>query len=299
MPVRNPRPPLETATGPVTPAERAAVEVAVNPPDLVTRKVVDGLLPFDEQRTASEIVDLRRQGMSIVVEIGRRLEQAREHFRVDGWREQGDGFKGWCERTGIGVRSAYNYIKVVRRLAETGLLDGGETPLLRIDAGVSKMASIIELDPEDIRTLNEGGEIEGVGNLTEVERMTAGELRARLKRREEEILRAEKVHTELREKNADLAGVVAEQQRRLAEPHKPGPIEVEMAGVYVHIVRLAREWQKRPAAERHAAASNGGAVFNMFDEAIQIVNRALLHDVPGTGYAPIPSDLSEDFDVTI
>lgn len=295
MPRRNPRPPLETAVGPVTQAERTAVERTA-PMDLVTRKIVDGLMNFDPERTAAEIVNLRRQGVQIVVEIGRRLMQAHDHYAREGGGHgtQGEGFKGFCERAGLGKSSAYNYIGVVRRLAEQGLLDGGETPLLRIDAGVSKMMNILELGSEDIQVLSEGGTVVGIGDLDAVERMTAGELRARLRDRDRELARARQVQDELTDRVKNAESAVSELRRKQESPHEPNPIERECAGLLISSTKMMQQWQERPQPERIAAHQG---VFNILQQIMDNAQIALLHGTRGNEDVlplPSPADLSPE-----
>ncbi len=170
--------------------------------DPVARVISAGLDPFDETRTAEQTIGFRKEGARIIIEIGRRLVQAREFYRSSGGRgHDGEGFRSFCDRCGIGHSTAYNYIRVVERLAETGLLDS--SPLLDTSAGVSKLLAITELDPEDIRQLDEGGAVEGIGDLDEIERMRVGELRHAIGERRDSQRRAVLRVKELEERLGD------------------------------------------------------------------------------------------------
>ena len=113
MSVRRPRVPTET-TQSIQAAEETTVEqrAAIRDGDVISSKILDGLQPFDESRTANEIVQLRQQHAMIVVQIGRRLEQARVHFLSAGGRGNEGGFGAFCKGCAITSRTAYNYIAV-------------------------------------------------------------------------------------------------------------------------------------------------------------------------------------------
>lgn len=292
MPARNERQSeISAEAGIVT------VEQSPNRPGMIDAEILYGLPAFDEQRSAAEIVNLRRQGAQIVVEIGRRLLQAHGHYAFQGGggaASGGEGFRTFCGRAGVSKSAAYNYIRVVRRLAENGLLDAGSTPLVRIDAGVTKLLTIVELDPEDLRALSDGDQIE-LGDrrvdLDEVDRMTTAELRSALRdSREAQKRAADRVRTaEDREKNAEAA---AAEERRKATSNGLAPTDVEVlfAGVMATAIRWGKEVQDRPRAEREAAYTG---CLRMSDQIVRTVQQALAWEKLGMD-APVIEDEGGD-----
>jgi len=275
MPQRTPRTgPVGPGVGPITPEELAALPEVVD-----TNPVTRGLAPFDPGRTAIEIVNLRRPGAHIVIEIGRRLLQGQQYhaFAGGGGRgTEGEGFRAFCERAGIGYRQAYNYIRIVTRLAETGLLDGGETPLLAMSAGVTKLLTIVELDPEDMRCLDEGGRVPGVGTLDEIDRMTTSELRRRLRDTQGSVDRAKARLKTTEDERDNFRATTEELGRKLREgPYEPCEIAVEFAGQASRLVRWAHSVKDNPRPEREAAYAD---VMNHIDEIVRIIQRALVYE---------------------
>ncbi len=241
--------------GPLESPATEPTDDALEALDPATRTIVEGLAPFDEVRTAEQIVGFRRDCARIVIEIGRRLVQAREHYRATGLRSEGEGFRAFCKGCGIGHSTAYNHIRIAERLAETGLLESAglldSSPLLNMNSGVKKLLAITELDPDEIRELENGGSVEDIGDLDEIEKMRAGELREAVRRHKHGESRAvERVH--------DLERKVAEEtslRQHYEKVAREGPdAPVEPLVRFLEINQMAREWlrgvQDLPRPER-------------------------------------------------
>jgi len=235
----------------VTPESAESEETALEALDPTTRAIVGGLDPFDEVRTAEQIVSFRKEGARIVIEIGRRLVQAREHYKAAGFRgdAEDEGFLAFLSRCGVGQRNAYNHIKIAERLAETGLLE--RSPLLRMDAGVTKLLAITELDPDEIRELDEGGSVEGIGDLDDVDRMRVGELRQAVRQHKDGEQKAvDRVH-ELEAKTAEEKSL-REHYEKVAKEGPVAPVEPLMEFLrYKHmIIEWLKKVQDLPKSER-------------------------------------------------
>ena len=241
----------------VTPESAESEETALEALDPTTRAIVGGLDPFDEVRTAEQIVTYRKEGARIVIEIGKRLCQAREHYKAAGFRgdAEGEGFLVFLKRCGIGQAHAYNHIRIAERLADTGLLESttqlASSPLLKMNSGVKKLLAITELDPDEIRELDEGGSVEGIGDLDDVDRMRVGELRQAVRQHKDGEQKAvDRVH-ELEAKTAEEKSL-REHYEKVAKEGPGAPVEPLMEFLrYKHmIIEWLKKVQDLPKSER-------------------------------------------------
>ncbi|RJF96919.1 hypothetical protein D3870_21365 [Noviherbaspirillum cavernae] len=112
-----------------------------------------------------------------------------------------------CERLNLEVRTAQRMINAALKFSNTTT----SSHLDRI--GTSKLFELLVLDDDDAGTLAQGGEVEGIGDLDDIARMTVRELRAALRELRAESAAKDKL---LEAKNRKLDQLTAQLERKKA-----------------------------------------------------------------------------------
>lgn len=148
-------------------------------------------------------------------EAGRRMAWAREVLDANAWVL-------WIENeVGVGRSTAYRYMKTALAFAPIG----GPSPRM-LD---QKMSAIVEmaahLETDELQLVEEGGEVEGVGTLDDIARMSLRQLKKRLREREKDVKAEQELRTTAQRKleaaHAELdqirLGKSGDDEARLAE----------------------------------------------------------------------------------
>jgi len=150
-----------------------------------TKQLVKELAPFIDEPDAP--FDPKRDGQRLRFhgeEVVRNMfEMGKILVRAKGFLGHGE-WEPWIERhLPISKRTAYNYMTFTKRIVETGVKQ-----LTGPDVGIGKALELLtSLTDEDIQALDGGEELDGVGTLGDVGRMTKSELRTALIARRDEV----------------------------------------------------------------------------------------------------------------
>jgi len=203
------------------------------------------------------------------VRIGQLLLVAKAEFAKPGARD-GGGYLKWLPLTGVSERTARVYMQVTRR-AESVRMDKLLTPSMAL----RKLIDITsKLDDADIETLNEGGSVDGVGTLDEVERMSGRELRERVRSLTGSTEKLKKIVADKDKRLDDMTAANSEYKRQIAEgPTAPTDIEKGFSDVFAAGLRWAHAVKDKPRPERESALK---AVMGGYDQLAKIILRALI-----------------------
>ncbi|GAB6393630.1 MAG: hypothetical protein MdMp014T_3003 [Treponematales bacterium] len=195
---------------------------------------------YELSRLESEVRFYQQQAGAALLEMGRRLIVIKAH-------EEHGAFMESLERMGLAYRSAAYAMAAARKFANVPTWADLEGP---------KLKALTVLDEEDIKNLEDGKAVDGLGTLDEIERMTTRELREAL-RKERDKRKREKEAQEraIAQKEAKINEL--DQQLRYQQP----PTKEQIA--IAELARLTHDYTL-------TIAKVNGAI----DEARQIINQA-------------------------
>ena len=244
--------------------------------DEIADRLTGDLLPFEENRSASEIVGNLVKGARAIFDAGRILWQAREHYRSVGGRgENSNGLSGFAEfserRVGISYQTANMYVRIAENLAHANV--SSDSPVWR-QQGASKILAITSIAPADFKTLEEGGSVEGIGSLDDVARMTTAQAKNAVRQYKKDMNVAIEDNKKLRTVSSELAAEVIELRRKIVDgPSAPTPIGEEFAALMVRITTWCQSVKLRPQVEREGAWRD---VVTQYDAISYTLRRALV-----------------------
>jgi hypothetical protein len=155
-------------------------------------------LTYNRDRMVDEIRHYMGESARTMLEAGARLALIRSQEPHGEWLET-------CEKLNLEPRTA-------QRMISTALKFSNATTSSHLERlGTSKLFELLVLDDDDAATLTAGGEIEGLGDLDDISKMTVRELRAALRESRENAGATERV---LASKNKKLDQMAAELDRK-------------------------------------------------------------------------------------
>lgn len=158
-------------------------------------------LAYDRDRMIDEARHYMGESARAMLESGARLALIRSQEPHGNWIKV-------CEQLGLARNTASRMISAASKFANGPTSDHLE----RISG--SKLFELLVLDDEDVEVLNQGGEVEGIGDLDDIARMTVRELREALRELRADVATKEKL---LEAKNKKLDQLTAQLERKKAE----------------------------------------------------------------------------------
>lgn len=157
-------------------------------------------LAYDRDRMIDEARHYMGESARAMLEAGARLTLIRSQEPHGEWERV-------CQALNLERRTANRMILAASKFAS------GTTSSRLEQIGVSKLFELLVLDDDDASTLANGGEVDGIGDLDDVARMTVRELRASLRELRAESAAKDKL---LEAKNKKLDQLTAQLEREKA-----------------------------------------------------------------------------------
>ncbi len=222
-------------------AENAAFDAATSAESAVAVRRQVLLAPFSADRdfnptlVADEIHSLAQMNAAAIIEIGKRLVWARNSM------PHGD-FQQWCrEDLPFSLRTAYNYMNVAEKIGKCA-------SVAHINLSLAKVYELAALPDADLAELEREGKLGDI-DADELEKMTATELRARIRR---QTTKLDKTRADIRAKDAAI-DQLGEDLLNAKASSIPPDLKKVMKSCLVGTERVAEDLARFAQSERFAS----------------------------------------------